>query len=306
LETIPGGFFSRAFVRQFAVAVGLSEEQISRAMDSVSPPPEDSVHFEKFAAEYRPNTGRYAPPERDEEGGQPDFLHEATFLRERHLNGWWTGVVVLLIAASAGFLALRNQPGGLAAWLTGLTGARETQARQAARQQPSQTSAPPADSPAAAVAESAPAENASTGLTQESTAATAADPGSAPAASNPPAPAASQSAVVPATQAAAPANAAPSAAPAPIQVVVTANERSWIRLAADNRRVFIGVLEAGQSQTISAAGSATLFTGNAGGLGVTFNGRAVGQVGPRGMVRTVVFNPQEFEVLTSSPVPSQQ
>ena len=41
-------------------------------------------------------------------------------------------------------------------------------------------------------------------------------------------------------------------------------------------------------------------TGNAGGVKLTFNGKPVGVVGPRGQVRVVVFTKDSYEVIDPS------
>jgi hypothetical protein len=37
--------------------------------------------------------------------------------------------------------------------------------------------------------------------------------------------------------------------------------------------------------------------GNAGGLDVRWNGKAIGPIGPRGQVRVVLFTPENFQIL---------
>lgn len=316
LETIPGGFFSRAFVRQYAAAVGLSEEQIARAMDVVSPPPEDSVHFEKFAAEYRPNTGRYAPPEHDEDTSEPDYLHEAAFLRERRLDRWWMAVAAVLILLSAGYLASRNQPGGFAELAGRVIPALRPVEQPRASAEPSPvpaSSAGPADTSSSqpgsqpgAQPEPQPEPQPESSAGGSASVPTDTSPNASPnVAASLPTPAASKPPAVSEPAAALPS--APARVPesgvaasaASVQVTVAAAEKSWIRLAADGKRVFLGVLEAGESRTASGAANAVLLTGNAGALRVTFNGKPIGPVGPRGMVRTVVFSPQGFEIQTT-------
>ncbi len=132
-------------------------------------------------------------------------------------------------------------------------------------------------------------------------------PSRAPAASpSPPSetplPSPPPAAAVPAAQIA-PAVASPSASeprpvatkpPAPehsFLVVVTAKEDSWISLTADGTTVFAKTLNAGERQTVRAGSRVVLITGNAGGVDITFNGKALGAIGNESQVRTLIFTP---------------
>lgn len=95
----------------------------------------------------------------------------------------------------------------------------------------------------------------------------------------------------------------PAPAKPPVVVEVRAVAPAWLRLTADGRQTFDGTLAAGETRTITGEESAIVFTGNAGGLDLVFNGKSVGPVGPNGHVRTVVFTPENFEIRASSPAP---
>lgn len=100
----------------------------------------------------------------------------------------------------------------------------------------------------------------------------------------------SQTAVLPPEPAAAPASAKP------ISVTVSATDSSWLRVVADGKQVFDGVLKTGESRTFSGSERATLRTGNAGSLDVAYNGKPIGPLGPKGQIRTVTFTPERFEI----------
>ena len=66
----------------------------------------------------------------------------------------------------------------------------------------------------------------------------------------------------------------PSAA-APLTVILRTTEESWIRIFADGRRVFQGVIAAGEERTWTAQRELTVRIGNAPGVSVEVNGQAV-------------------------------
>ncbi len=55
-------------------------------------------------------------------------------------------------------------------------------------------------------------------------------------------------------------------------------------------------MEPGETRTLNGEQSAVVFTGNAGGLDFTYNGKSIGTAGPKGQVRTVVFSAENWEV----------
>jgi hypothetical protein len=83
-------------------------------------------------------------------------------------------------------------------------------------------------------------------------------------------------------------------------VQLSALERTWLSIVADGKETFSGVLDTSQTKVLEGHESARIRTGNAGGLSVTFNGKDIGTLGPRGEVRTVVFTRNNYEVLPSA------
>jgi cytoskeleton protein RodZ len=108
--------------------------------------------------------------------------------------------------------------------------------------------------------------------------------------------------------AAAPVAAAPSqdeaAAPAPaasrVELALTATEKTWLSVSSDGTPVFSGLLEANQTKTIEGKESAKLRVGNAAGLEVRLNGKAVGPLGAHGQVRDLVFTSDKFQFVSPS------
>ncbi|MCX6594995.1 MAG: helix-turn-helix domain-containing protein, partial [Acidobacteria bacterium] len=72
LDQIPGGFFSRSFVRQYAQALGLSSADIDSDLEAVTIPPVETVPVEKVLRDYRPTKPTLLV---EDDGSQ--FFHEA-------------------------------------------------------------------------------------------------------------------------------------------------------------------------------------------------------------------------------------
>lgn len=81
-----------------------------------------------------------------------------------------------------------------------------------------------------------------------------------------------------------------------LQIVISAREQTWIKLVADGKNIFMGLIEPGQSQAIQNASNAELLTGNAGGIEVKQNGRPLPGLGSSGEVRTVLFDSENYQV----------
>jgi len=80
-------------------------------------------------------------------------------------------------------------------------------------------------------------------------------------------------------------------------VDVAANERTWVSLSSDGKKLFAGVLRASESKKFVIGESAKLLTGNAAALDIRLNGKPIGPIGPRGRVRMVVFTPDAYQIL---------
>ncbi|HXP87162.1 MAG TPA: helix-turn-helix domain-containing protein [Bryobacteraceae bacterium] len=83
---------------------------------------------------------------------------------------------------------------------------------------------------------------------------------------------------------------------------LSAIDEVWISVTANGKEVFSGVLKPSQTKTLTGIEAAQMKVGNAGGLDVSWNGKPIGPIGPRGQVRTVVLTPESFEVLPPKPV----
>jgi cytoskeleton protein RodZ len=152
--------------------------------------------------------------------------------------------------------------------------------RVAPAPQPALPAAPPPDNPPAAAA------------------APAAEPAASPPAGDE-APTANSETPPPAA-----ASAIPVLAPNPnatVRVAITADEPVWIRADVNGKLEFSGTLQAHERRNIDADGQVQVRLGNAGGATLTWNGKPVGPVGPKGQIRTVQFTSGGFQIVSSKP-----
>jgi cytoskeleton protein RodZ len=73
-------------------------------------------------------------------------------------------------------------------------------------------------------------------------------------------------------------------------VVIRARESSWISIAADGQPLWTGTMSANSERSVTAGKELILKTGNAAGIEVSYNGRALGTLGKDKQVRTLTFN----------------
>jgi cytoskeletal protein RodZ len=98
---------------------------------------------------------------------------------------------------------------------------------------------------------------------------------------------------------------APTAAQAPpaksrFLLDLIAVEKTWLSVSSDGKPVFSGILAPRQSKTITGQQFAKLTVGNAAGLRVRLNGKALGRLGARGQVLVVLFTPDNFQIVSSA------
>jgi cytoskeleton protein RodZ len=120
----------------------------------------------------------------------------------------------------------------------------------------------------------------------------------------------STSASQPAAPAKAPASTPSRSSAAPIVEVTTADddpshvilnlsatEKTWISITSEGKQIFAGMLMPSQTKTLTGRDAAKMIVGNAGGIEVRLNGKAIGPLGGRGEVRTILFTPENFQIL---------
>ena len=75
-------------------------------------------------------------------------------------------------------------------------------------------------------------------------------------------------------------------------------EKTWLSVSSDGKPVFSGILAPRQTKTIAGRQFAKLTVGNAAGLKVRLNGKALGRLGARGQVLVVLFTPDNFQIVS--------
>lgn len=264
-DRIPGRFFARSFLRQYARSVGLDESQLEGEMEKLTA--SERLPFQEDPARPKP---RIAIPS----------LPLASRPRDARVRR--------PLVALAGFLAIMFACSGLyylwqRAEKRPQTAKVETKARTPRVVPPAATPTPSEPAPAALPAPP-PTETATSG--------TATHP-----AVEPP-PAAAATAPVRTPPSAAPETPRPTLpAAGRIVVEVTVQEPVWMEVRADGKVIFSATLRGGQSRAFTGNQAVRMLTGNAGGMEVRYNGQSTGEVGRRGDVRVIEFTPENFRVL---------
>jgi len=257
LDDIPGGFFARSFVRQYATFLGAYDERLERALREL-------VAIEDNMPQPPVEQPSDAPDESNQSPARKRLLSQSALI----------GLACLVVAVAAPSILYlrwdrsRRQPSTEAARvaqgpISGKVGESSTAANQK-QVEP----APP--SVAQRLPDLIPAPQAEPGAPASDSAAPAS------AVSPPEAP-------------------EPAAAGGRVVLELVARDAVWVSVIADGGRAFQGTLLSGQGRTIRAAEKARLVVGNAGALNVQWNGRAIGPIGPRGAVKILEFTPDTFD-----------
>jgi cytoskeleton protein RodZ len=256
-DNLPSGFFYRSFVRQYAAALELDMAEIEADLDRVR-------QAEAPALEGALKTAQFPIKAQD------PIVSESN---RRYLGtGRTWAYVVLLVAMLVGCSAFY-------AWW------RRLETVAATKEQTSTQTEPPAPAPNVPATRAVEIQP---------------PPPHPPAASNPtpslplqptattPAPAASS---VPQTKTPV------VTAGDRVVVQVAATELAWVSVSADGKSVFSGLMQPNQSMTLGGKERTQLKTGNAGGLAISWNGKTIGPVGPKGQVRTVLMTPESYRII---------
>lgn len=267
LEKLPGIFFTRSFVRQYATALGLEEADYEPELDRLA------------GCEEVP-TLEDRPTSREDFDVPPVVPGQSASLKQSLAS--LAAFLLIMAACSAIYLlwqrARESKP-------TASTPAVSAPVRQRSEAKPS-AAAMDSDKPAAkpAVAPAPPAQPTPAQPLPEASSPQTAAP-QTPATSQPP----------PVLSTVAPGQ------PAPLHVQIRAVQAVWIRVAADGRYLFSGTLQPNQTRTVEGNQLVQLRAGNAAGVEVLWNGKSVGSIGSEGQVRNIDFTPQGFKVLAAPP-----
>jgi cytoskeletal protein RodZ len=255
---LPGGIFSRAFVRAYAKEVGLDpEETVTRFVAAFPPDVEDMT----------PTAARTVDAESFESGRR-------TAITVFQL----VGLSILIIVVALVYMNLRPS-----------TAAPEPP--PAPVPAPSVSADPVARAaPAVTPAEASGLPSGPAGATQNPTGTTQTPGGAIQTAAS----GASSPTVPEATPAAAPAMAP--TPDAPVALSVAADEDCWVSLTVDGTKVVARVLSAGERLQYRGR-LMILSVGNAGGLSVAINGKPARALGARGQVVTTTLTAESVKAL---------
>ena len=255
VKNLPGVFFYKNFVRQYAAIVGVKESEIRAGVDALA-----------AAAEQEMVPGAPAqPPLRPLDPIVADS-------NKRYFTGGRMGVPV------AGLVAVLVACSGFYAWWT-----RPADLSVSKPQMAPTIVQPVQQQPPAAVPDSNPQNT-------------------------PTVPVADASPELPPAAVAVTTTAQTQTVDGVNQVVLNlaATEKTWLSITSDGKHLFSGFLEPSQTKTVTTGVEAARMTvGNAGGIEVRLNGKPIGPIGKSGQVRTVVFTPDNFEVLPAEPAPAR-
>ena len=275
-DKLPGGVFTRSFVRQYARFLALDEEELAAELSRALGPAQDLPKFAESAKAEAP----IAVPRVQEW----EAVSDRRFSLSSPLPA--LALVVVVIMGCSGVYAWWQKTRHPVL-------AQSSQETAKAPVQPPVVPQPVAQQPAAdQTPQAAPVQAEAPKVQQTPQPAPVQTPAVQPAA--PPAAIPVPSAAAPAAQAALPSN--PNAA---VRVQVTADEPVWLLAKTDGKYLFSGTLDANQTRTVEGNGAVTLRLGNAGGVTIMLNGKPVGSVGPKGQVRTVQFTSSGFQVVAA-------
>lgn len=263
ISRLPGGIFSRAFVRSYAVEVGLDPEKTIQA----------------FIAEFPHDAVTAGHPTSD--GGEDREAIES----ERRTAGTfaWLGLISVPLAALLVYFASSGYPG--------------------ARPSSATRSASPAVAPSAATTEATPPRSSdgsasgSAGSTRETRPEPPpVDSPSPPKASATATAGAAPTPIAPAPSAGGSTDAAEvAAAPADRLTIELAVRRPcWISATVDGQKAIERLLQPGDRQTIDVRREMVLTAGDASAVMLTLNGREGRALGRQGEVITARVNPTNF------------
>jgi cytoskeleton protein RodZ len=245
VKSLPGAFFYKNFVRQYAAIVGVKESEIRSGIELLAAAAEEPVQPGALPQ----------PPVRPMDPIVAD--NNRSYFAHTRLGGSVAGLVVALMACS-GFYAWWSRPAEAAV----------------AKMRPLPPVIQPQIQPVVQTAQQqSPAEGAAVPVVAQVNAQVTAV-------------AESQTTVDGINH---------------VVLNLSATEKTWLSISSEGKRLFSGFLEPSQTKTLTGIDAARMTVGNAGGIEVRLNGKPIGPIGKSGQVRTVVFTPDNFEVLPVDP-----
>lgn len=270
LADLPGAFFYKSFVRQYASVLGVSTERVQQAVEQViaasEPPSEPSGRPKGETSRAEPQgaprprilesmdrlwsnalpTTPLRPPD-------PMVQNVNRYISDRRIGMSVATLAFVLIACSGFYAWWTRTPLSAADVLTSTA-------------EPAPQLAAPAPAAAAAVAVANPEESRASPASAVLIPTTPGLDGTTMASLN-----------------------------------IAASEATWVSITSAGKLIFAGILQPSQTKTLTGIDAAQMKVGNAGGLEVSWKGKPIGPIGRRGEVKTVVFKPDDVQILTPPP-----
>lgn len=259
IASLPGGFFYRSFVRQYARLMDLPESDYQAVLDR------------SLADESAQSAGRTTalPDKAIEVPPIPTGRFDAALEMRRW--AWRLGVLVLVIALCSGVFTfwqrwkIQREEDKLVAAKAEQSAPKPVEPAPAAVQ-PTTPAAPPAETP------QQPQQQ-------------------PPVQQEQPAPI--QASIIP--------NAPEVPASGAVRLIIRATEMTWVAVWQGDKQLFADVIRPGETRGFGSPNQLRIRLGNAGGVQMEWNGKAVEQVGPKGQVRTVEFRTDGYTVIQPPP-----
>lgn len=294
---LPGGIFNKGFVRAYARALGLDEEQAVAdylqasgnvpvvQIDVASQP--GTASGRKSSLRDRSDAKSHTTSTKTKNTQEPEEtadLHASASRLEQQLP--W-GIFAALLLAVALALSLWSR-------FERSTARRESQTVTATSENPA-----PVSHPSNTTAEVPPASSATSGTNSRLRQSSGANQNSVTPQPGPPGKSSSasqssnnQTSGSHISESGSHNSSLTSPPGAELSVVIQAREESWITITADGKTISSELLPAGGERTIHGHEQITVKAGNAGGIDLQFNGKRIGSLGQFGEVKTVTFGPR--------------
>ena len=253
-DLLPGGIFNKSYVKAYAKCVGMNEDEA--------------------VAEYM-QAANEVPPDTRVIAQQHASIHSN---RPMQRSGFPVLPVLILLVVIAG---------GIGGWKVYQDRQNDREKRAAipanpdVSQQPASSAAPVAGGGGPAPGQASSAQQVQTSPTGPA----ATQPASSAAAAVVPPPA-----TIPPQKPPAESSAVNIPAGAPFEVIVRPKDSAWVSVKSDGKYVVRGIIKPPDVRTIHATGQVVFYTGNAGAVEVSFNGKNVPLTGGPNAEQVVVFD----------------